>query len=259
MNDGSAFKPLDEDGAYQKALSALVDDELPPNERAALLEQIADDPQASRRIAQYRAQNAALKTLFPMPAQSLQAVFLPRRTSWLKVAGFAAFWMILGLALGRAGELGLHQAAQPEFARSADAAYAVYAPEQRHPVEVAASDEAHLINWLSKRLDRPLTAPSLHAYGYALIGGRLLPGDSGPAAQFMYEDKLGQRVTLYMTAASRRTETVRMLSDGKGQDTFYWVDKGMGYALSGRAPKADLQTIAMDVCGVLGGNPRAWQ
>jgi anti-sigma factor RsiW len=259
MNDGSALKQLDQDSVYQEALGALVDDELSPGERAALLEQIANDSQAGRLIAHYRGQNAALKALFPMHEKQRQSIFLPRRTSWLKLASFAAVWMILGLALGLGGKFGLHPAGQPEFARNADVAYAIYAPEQRHPVEVAASDKAHLINWLSKRLERPLTAPSLLEYGYALIGGRLLPGESGPAAQFMYEDKMGQRVSLYMTAASRRAETVRMLSDGKGQNTFYWVDKGMGYALSGRSPTADLKSIAMDVCGALGGNTGAWQ
>jgi anti-sigma factor RsiW len=49
-------------------------------------------------------------------------------------------------------------------------AHAAYVPEVRHPVEVAASEQQHLIAWLSKRLSRPLRAPSLDAAGYQLLG-----------------------------------------------------------------------------------------
>jgi hypothetical protein len=37
--------------------------------------------------------------------------------------------------------------------------------------------EAHLIQWLSKRLGRQLIAPDLTAGGFQLMGGRLLPAD----------------------------------------------------------------------------------
>ena len=40
--------------------------------------------------------------------------------------------------------------------RAAAVAHVAYAPEVRHPVEVAASDQAHLVAWLSKRLGTKL-------------------------------------------------------------------------------------------------------
>ena len=52
--------------------------------------------------------------------------------------------------------------------------------------------------WLSKRLGTPSSVPHLSETGYELVGGRLLPGNSGPAAQFMYQDARGQRLTLYV-------------------------------------------------------------
>lgn len=76
-------------------------------------------------------------------------------------------------------------------ARRAALAHAVYAPEVRHPVEVAAVEKAHLAAWLSKRLEAEVRAPDLGGAGFALLGGRLLPGEalsgaaSLPAAQFM--------------------------------------------------------------------------
>jgi anti-sigma factor RsiW len=134
----------------------------------------------------------------------------------------------------------------------------VYTPERRHPVEVAASEEEHLINWLSKRLNRPLSVPSLQEYGYSLVGGRLLPGEAGPAAQFMYENGSGARLTLYVTGTSRDETAFRLLREGNRR-TFYWINDGMGYALSGPIAEGKLRTIAIDVCSALGGKPESWQ
>lgn len=58
-------------------------------------------------------------------------------------------------------------------------ARAVYSPEVRHPVEVWALQEDHLVAWLSKRLDTTLKCPSLAELGYELVGVRLLSGEMG--------------------------------------------------------------------------------
>ena len=62
------------------------------------------------------------------------------------------------------------------IARRAAIAHATYSPEVRHPVEVGADDEQHLVGWLSKRLGIKLRAPKLDEAGMSLVGGRLLPG-----------------------------------------------------------------------------------
>jgi anti-sigma factor RsiW len=72
--------------------------------------------------------------------------------------------------------------------RQAGFAHAVYLPEKRHPVEVAAAEQDHMVQWLSKRLGKPLKIPQLGAQGFELVGGRLLPGDSGARAQFMFQN-----------------------------------------------------------------------
>jgi len=268
MNDDRDYAKPGPGELDLRALSALVDDELSAAERAATMERLAVDADAARRVADYRAQNAALKALFGMPQETTRCLVLHRRVPWWQRAGVAAVWLSVGIALGSAlgSMLGLApnwmgpslSTGQVAFAQRANIAYAVYAPEQRHPVEVAANEKAQLVNWLSKRLDRSLMVPSLQEYGYALIGGRLLPGEAGPAAQFMYQNAAGARLTLYVTQFSRDTTTVRLLSDG-GRNTFYWANHGMGYALSGQVPEAHLRPIALDVCGALGGNPESWR
>jgi anti-sigma factor RsiW len=266
--------PADLSDADLAALSAFVDGELPPDDEAVLHARLASDPLAASRVFAYSAQKSALQALAranaadPAPAPYL--VLRPRDPWWWRF-GMAAVWCVVGAGValaasafvprggsGEGGAYSVFSTSEPDaFARHADVAYAVYTPEQRHPVEVGAADEAHLVAWLSKRLGKPLSVPSLQAYGYALVGGRLLPGTSGPAAQFMYENDAGERLTLYVGTSGKDSGAVRLLSDGNRR-TFYWTTDRMGYALSGPPTEAKLRTIAYNVCGALGGKPSQW-
>src|SRR5207247_1948253 len=106
--------------------------------------------------------------------------------------GIGLGWIVRGMFIAP-------QLLPTSFARLAATAHVVYAPEVRHPVEVTADDEQHLVNWLSKRLGTTLKAPKLGPLGYELVGGRLLSGPQGPVAHFMYQDARGQRLTLYVS------------------------------------------------------------
>jgi anti-sigma factor RsiW len=145
-------------------------------------------------------------------------------------------------------------AASPPFVREAVLAHAVFVPEKRHPVEVAASDEAHLVQWLSRRLGAPLKVPSLAKQGYQLLGGRLLPGDGTPRAQFMYENAQGSRVTLYVAVFEKGqapdSVSFRSVRVG-GEESFYWVEDRFGYALSANVNGTDMQALAREVWGQL--------
>ena len=130
-----------------------------------------------------------------------------------------------------------------DLVAQATAAYRVYSVEVRHPVEVRA-EEAHLIGWLSKRVGTPLSAPDLRDYGFALMGGRLLPATDGVAAQFMYEDAAGRRVTSYMRANTSGEETAFRFSEQDGLAAFYWLDGALGYALVGPLPRPEMLELA---------------
>lgn len=246
-----------------RALSAFIDDETTDAERAETAARLALDPESAATVSAYRAQDNALRALFAPEAADTtpQLVVIRPRPRYL----MAASWLAVGIACGMLMHMllpridGEHPA--PVFAQRADMAYAVYAPEQRHAVEVAASQEDHLVTWLSKRLNRSLTIPSLHEYGFELVGGRLLPGEDGPAAQFMYQNANGERLTLYMTGGSgkhREEYAIRMLRDG-GRRTYYWTTGDAGYALSGEIGEARLKAISFDTCAALGGNPAMWK
>lgn len=255
-------KPSNEYDADVSAqlLSALLDGELSGPERREVLERLQANPEDAERLAHYRAQRAALQALFPLPGAA-PALFVQRRASWRRSVavgvGALAAGLMLGIAL-HAGWTAFGGAGAPAFAAHADVAYALYASDRQHPVELDASEPERLAAWLSARVGRSVRAPSLAEYGYALIGGRLLPGESGPAAQFMYQRVDGRRVTLYVTAYAERSVTPRALIDD-GRRTYFWSDRGMGYALSGRGDEPRLREIAMDACGALGGSTDAWK
>jgi anti-sigma factor RsiW len=129
--------------------------------------------------------------------------------------------------------------------RQAAVAHAVFVPEVRHPVEVGADQQAHLVGWLSKRLGAPLKPPQLDEVGYQLVGGRLLPGDSGEVAQFMYENAARNRLTLYIRPdAPKAADTAFRYARENGIDVFYWTDSRFGYALSGNTGREDMLRLA---------------
>ena len=240
-------------------LHAYVDGVLAAAERAAVEAHLASHPDDAARVSAYRAQNAALHRAFDEvldEPHSLRAgaARTPPRARWRWGAALAAAFAggaVLGALLhaGFAGERAGGGAAP--IARQAALAHAAYVPEVRHPVEVAASDEQHLVAWLSKRLGTPLRAPSLAAAGYQLLGGRLLPpaGEEGsaPVALFMYENGQGKRLSLLVRReASGRATAFRFARQGS-TNVFYWIDGPLGYALAGEIGRDELSAVAQGV------------
>jgi anti-sigma factor RsiW len=242
-------------GITESDLHAHLDGELPETRRPEVEAHLASNPSDDERFAAYRRHDDALRAHFdPVLDEPLPARFAERsRRAQGRVLRYAA--AIVWLGLGGLAGWQLHgmkavdvRSETPAWAHRAAVAHVVYSPEVRHPVEVGADQEAHLVAWLSKRLGTSLRIPQLNALGYALVGGRLLPGDVGPVAQFMYQDVRGQRLTLYVrTDPERNKETAfRFAQDGSVR-VFYWIDRGLGLALSGEIGKDELLRVATAV------------
>lgn len=170
---------------------------------------------------------------------------------WLAAAALAALaWSAGWLSHARFAPptAGIADGTPPAFVRDAVAAHVVYTPEVRHPVEVAAAQHEHLVQWLSRRLGAPLTVPSLEARGWSLVGGRLLPGSEGARAQFMYQDASGARLTLYVADAGPQSGDTAFRFDSDGRiSAFYWIDGRFGYTLSAQTDRATLLALAEEV------------
>ncbi len=243
--------PHDPSPITEDELHAYADGLLPDGRRGAVEAHLAAHAEDAARVRSWSAATAALHAAFdtvldePIPARLTP----PRARSRLvpRLAAAAAL-----LAAGGAGWL-LRGAVGPgespsvgaPLAHQAAVAHAVYVPEVRHPVEVGAAEEGHLVAWLSKRLGAPLRAPHLGVQGWDLVGGRLLPGERGPVAFFMYADASGRRLTLYVArAAAGETGTAFRFSQEGAVGVFTWVDRNMGYALSGELPRPELLRVA---------------
>ena len=189
-------------------LHAYVDGLLPPARSAEVEAYLAAHADDAQRVRAWREQNHALHELFdpvlaePMPARVRRPRLMRRVRPALRYAAVAGWIMLGGVAGWFLHDYGVAKSADTvAFAHRAAIAHIVYSPEVRHPVEVGADQEAHLVAWLSKRVGGSLKVPQLAPIGYQLVGGRLLPGNQGPVAQFMFQDASGQRLTLYVRNA----------------------------------------------------------
>jgi anti-sigma factor RsiW len=234
-------------------LQAYADGLLPEERRAAVEAHLAAHPEDAENVRAWRELNMALRNAYaPVLEEPVPERLRVRRvTAAAPRSALAAGVVALGVALGGMGGWVARGAfeAQPlataAFPRQAAIAHAVYSPEVRHPVEVGADEEEHLVRWLSKRLGTDLKSPKLGTLGYELVGGRLLTGPMGPVAHFMFQDRRGTRLTLYVSRqrGDPRQTAFRFSQEDKVA-VFYWIDGNYGYALSGEMTREALLRVA---------------
>ena len=242
----------------ERWLQQLVDDRVPEDEHAEAVATIAADPDLARRLREYREINELLRTAYdpdllePVPDRLRRSAQLPRRRqSLVRAAGMAGL-LVLGAGAGWTAREWLDPApaspaavAQNHLAAQAIDAHLVYEPEIRHPVEVTFAEREHLVTWLSKRVGSKLEAPDLGGVGFDLVGGRLLPADGVAAAQFMYQNDSGRRVTLYMRAAlDGGGASALRFAERNHTNVVFWVDPPVAYALAGSVGRERLEQIA---------------
>jgi anti-sigma factor RsiW len=240
-------------------LHAFVDGQLAPGRQALVQQYLHANPGEAQRVAAYRAQRNQLRALFAASASEqlppkLQIDYILKhraRRSWTAWRVAAAIMLAAGLGMATGWVIwaparpGLPKLAMQVLVEQAVATYAVYAPDERHAVEVSAEDEAHLTRWLSERLNRTVTVPDLSKFGYTLLGGRLLATERGGAsALLMYSNPQGGRISLLLRPmVPGLSITDHDFAEGRLQ-LCAWIKKGMGYAVVASVPKAELDMMA---------------
>lgn len=228
-----------------------------PADRAALVQAYLDaHPDHAARLGRYAAQDrglaAALQAKFeePVPARLRVGALLARRRqrAYGHLARAAGIVLVAGLgAVG--GWFGhgwtSHGRLQAATANAVNA-YQTFTVEVRHPVEVRAEEGAHLVQWLSNRLARPLTPPDLAPLGFRLMGGRVLPTPGVPAAMLMYDDDRGARLTVYVQPMGIDGEEFRYTQQG-GVRTVVWAERRLALAVTGPVPQDALMAVAQRV------------
>lgn len=241
-------------------LISYVDGQLEDRQRDAVHAHLASNPADARKVAMWQQQNATLTALYgPLDTDALpdrldvyriERRLRSQRADWRNMAAASILILAIGLAGGWFGRGLVSQVAEPAHSIVADAtqAHRLFASEVLHPVEIRADAEnaSSLPKWLSKRLDRKLNIPDLTRHGLSLVGGRVLPSSEGAAAQLMYEDKSGQRVTLYIVAAADSSDTGMRRSSLGSLEAISWDDETIRCALVGNLPSDRMDAIAKD-------------
>ncbi|UCE89514.1 MAG: anti-sigma factor [Pseudomonadota bacterium] len=232
-------------------LHAYVDGQLDAVRHAQVEAWLKTHPDAARKVADYQLLDRSIHTLFdpvlgePVPARL-------RFGAWrARISGIAAsaVWLVFGVLVGWGAHAIMAKQEEPallaHLARPAAFAHTVYTTDSRRPVEIDALEEQRLIDWLSERLRTEVRAPNLVAFGYQLVGGRLLPSTDRMAAQFMYESTNGVRITLYVRRIDGADiEPAFRFSRDRGVHTLYWIDGELGYAISGEIQRDLLLPLA---------------
>lgn len=247
-------------------LQAYADGRLAADRREAVEQFLRAHPDIARDLERDRILTAQLRERLrfkadePIPARlrisSIKQGIRSRRVSMLRNAVAAIAIFVVGGAGGwSAKDLLTTSPVSPvrsvRMADDAIAAYRTYVVEVAHPVEVKADEEAHLVQWLSKRLSSNIAAPDLSAFGYQLMGGRLLPAATGPAAMLMYDSDNGFRLTLYVKT-DETEDTQFQFIEADGVSAFLWRDSPMGYVVSAPVTREALLPIARSIYQQMG-------
>jgi anti-sigma factor RsiW len=235
-------------------LHAFVDGQLPAERLAAAEAWLASHPEDAARVAAWRAQADAIRLRFgattneAVPERLKLDTLLRSGRNWRAVAAaVAAFAFIAGGLIGWTARSTTEVVAAvgdpaDQVAQEALSAHKLYIAEVRHPIEVGAG-EAHLMPWLSRRLGTSLRIPDFSHFDLKPLGGRLLPGPSGPAAMFMFESGNGDRVTFYCSKVSTQRMSFRYFQSDNVA-AIRWVEGGYAFVVSGNADKAHLKELA---------------
>ena len=255
-------------------LHAYVDGQLSAERMADVELHLAINSKDAANVLAWRQQNEALDVALehvldePIPARLALDPFnrLKRYGSgWVGGSGLiaASIAFVAGGLVG-AGGLTLAERSPPRpgtdvastMARGALDAHLVFTSEILHPVEVTGANENHLLQWLSKRLGYQMNLPDLKSEGYMLVGGRLLSAPHGPAALFMFENKIGTRLTLYCGGLQPVANMAFHFQKSDGVETVYWTDDNIGFALTGPAGRDTLERMAQLVFSVMERGPK---
>jgi len=191
-----------------------------------------------------------LQSLKNSPQHIMPKQLIPQH--WIKPAAIAlsfALVFAVGLLFGRSGDSESspnNSSLLPAIELMALDAHRIYAAEQVDALEIPASDNDKLNDWLSKRVQTPVTPAKLDSQGYQLMGARLLPSLRKNAAMYMYHDAQDHRVSLILRRNPSNEASMECRQSAE-LNLCRWQDKNLLYFVISDLSLRQIKPIARAV------------
>ncbi len=225
-------------------LLAYVDRQLDETQRRWVEHYLAQHPAAAKTVAGWQTDTQRLRIALTRAADVapasdrappyLQPQAIRRRIQSRRQTRLAlAFTLLFSLGAGGIAGWQFHDMAMGRRAlpmEDAVRAYQLFSQDKTPVLDMVADNRDAMNNWLSRYFINGASPPDLDAYGFTLVGGRLMATESGPSALIVYQDRQGTRVTYYIRPhgpvgmKSGKRETRSLLAQ-------YWSDNQYNYAM----------------------------
>jgi anti-sigma factor RsiW len=240
----------------EEDLHRLVDDRLDRELQPDVARYLQDHADTADRVTAYRDQREGLREALaplaagPLPArldleQLIQERLVRRRFPWRAAAA-----VLVAFVVGGAGEWFLRVGTPAPtlsitlLSEQAVANHVVYTADRRRPTELGADQRDDLARWVSNRLNHKVAPPDLSADGYTYMGGRLAATPDGPAGLFMYDDKQGVRLTVFVLPLNGAGHAPMQHVESGQVEGVAWIEHDIGYTVVGRLPQTELRHVA---------------
>ena len=215
-------------------LHAWMDGEADEATATRVEQYLAHNPATAEQVAGWRRDAQRLRQAMDRRNEHLnvpESHYLRRRTRQQRQWKLA---LTLVLSLGMGGfagwQLKASQIMSHQPMEDAVQAYKLFDNQALTPMDVVASRQIELAQWVARYFINGTPPPNLEQYGFRLLGARLMATAQGPAALVMYQDPRGTRVGWYIRPLSpvKLPHGQRQAQDVMAQ---YWSDEHYNYAL----------------------------
>ena len=117
------------------------------------------------------------------------------------------------------------------------------ARESQHPGEITLAQDPSLALWLSRRVGIAIRLPDFSTEGFRFTGGRITPGELGPAAFLLYESGAGERVGLFVARIVSDETLAPVYREDRATGTLTWTSGGAGFVLTALGGRERLQAL----------------
>jgi anti-sigma factor RsiW len=129
----------------------------------------------------------------------------------------------------------------------------IYARQDKHLVEVPATEENAIRSWLAESVGVGFQVPDLETEGLTFQGARLLVAAGKPVAQLMYKSGEGDIVAIcFLKSKPGSSDSAPVESIRDDLAMISWQKAGASYVVVGSSAKANLQKLAERVAGLIG-------